>query len=434
MSNDNDNLMVLTGRIKPLKALPFALQQIIAMFITNLVPIMMIGGCVPLPSDQIVILSQNAMIVAGIATFIQATPIWKIGSGLPIYMGVSFTFIVPLSAIAAKHGYGAVLGAVIVGGLFEGVLGLSAKYWKKVISPIVSATVVTGIGLSLLSTAARSFGGGYVEDFGSLSHLLIGTITILTCVLWQVLIKGNKKQLSILIGVAAGYLTALILGEVKFTGFSDIRWFALPKILPYKPEVRIDAVISICIIYLVSATETMGDASAFASGALHRNVEPEEVSGALTADGFSSALAGLMGVSPVTSYSENIGMTIMTGVVNRSVARIGALIMIVCGLFPPIGVFIRTIPASVIGGVMLLVMGQILVSGFQMVSEAGFTTRNKLIASLSLAIGVGFTSSTEAGIWSEMPVAVQSVFSQNIVAVIFVMALFLNLVLPKNMD
>ena len=425
--------MVLTGRIRPLKALPFALQQIIAMFITNLVPIMMIGGCVPLPSDQIIILSQNAMIVAGIATFIQATPIWKIGSGLPIYMGVSFTFIVPLSAIAAKHGYGAVLGAVIVGGLFEGVLGLSAKYWRKVISPIVSATVVTGIGLSLLSTAARSFGGGYVEDFGSLSNLLIGTVTIVTCVLWQVLVKGNRKQLSILIGVAAGYLTALILGEVKFSGFSDIRWFAFPKILPYKPEVRIDAVISICIIYLVSATETMGDASAFAGGALHRHVAPEEVSGALTADGFSSALAGLMGVSPVTSYSENIGMTIMTGVVNRSVARIGALIMIVCGLFPPIGSFIRTIPASVIGGVMLIVMGQILVSGFQMVSEAGFTTRNKLIASLSLAVGVGFTSSTEAGIWSEMPVAVQSVFSQNIVAVIFVMALFLNLVLPKEM-
>lgn len=429
-------LRELKDRISPFKALPFSLQQILAMFVTNIVPIGIVAAAASpaLSQSEILVLVQNAMIAAGIATFIQSTPIWKLGSGLPIFMGVSFTFVVPMTVVAAKHGYGAVVGTVLVGGIFEGVLGLTARYWKKIIAPIVSAVVVTGIGLSLLSTAARSFGGGYVQDFGSVPNLVIGVVTLLVCLLWQVFTKGTKKQISILVGLAAGYITALFFGKVDLSNLTEGGWFALPKLLPYSPVFRFDAIISICIIYLVSATETMGDASALVSGTLHRDITPEEVSGALTADGFGSALGGLLGVTPVTSYSENVGLTIMTGVVNRNVARIGALIMILCGLFPPIGQFVRSIPTSVIGGVLLMVLGQILVSGFQMIAEAGFTPRNKLIVSLSLAMGVGFTASTEAGIWNEFPVAVQSIFAQNVVSVIFVIAMLLNLLLPKHME
>ena len=429
-------LCELKGRVNPLKALPFSLQQILAMFVTNIVPIGIVAAAASpaLSQGEILVLVQNAMIAAGIATFIQSTPIWKLGSGLPIFMGVSFTFVVPMTVVAAKYGYGAVVGTVLAGGVFEGILGLTARYWKKIIAPIVSAVVVTGIGLSLLSTAARSFGGGYVQDFGSVPNLVIGIVTLLACLLWQVFMKGTKKQISILAGLAAGYITALLFGKVNLSNLTEGGWFALPKLLPYSPVFRFDAIISICIIYLVSATETMGDASALVSGTLHREITPEEVSGALTADGFGSALGGLLGVTPVTSYSENVGLTIMTGVVHRNVARIGALIMILCGLFPPIGQFVRTIPTSVIGGVLLMVLGQILVSGFQMISEAGFTSRNKLIVSLSLAMGVGFTASTEAGIWNEFPVAVQSIFAQNVVSVIFVIAMLMNLLLPKHME
>lgn len=429
-------LRELRGRVSLFKALPFSLQQILAMFVTNIVPIGIVAAAASpaLSRSETLVLVQNAMIAAGIATFIQSTPIWKLGSGLPIFMGVSFTFVVPMTVVAAKHGYGAVVGTVLAGGVFEGILGLTARYWKKIIAPIVSAVVVTGIGLSLLSTAARSFGGGYVQDFGSVPNLVIGLVTLLVSLLWQVFIKGTKKQISILVGLAAGYITALLFGKVDLSNLTEGGWFALPKLLPYSPVFRFDAIISICIIYLVSATETMGDASALVSGSLHREITPEEVSGALAADGFGSALGGLLGVTPVTSYSENVGLTIMTGVVNRNVARIGALIMILCGLFPPIGQFVRSIPTSVIGGVLLMVLGQILVSGFQMIAEAGFTPRNKLIVSLSLAMGVGFTASTEAGIWNEFPVAVQSIFAQNVVSVIFVIAMLLNLLLPKHME
>ena len=432
----NNPLYELKGKVNPLKVIPFSLQQILAMFVTNLVPISIVtAAAVPeVPQDMILVLVQNAMIAAGIATFLQATPIGRLGSGFPIFMGVSFTFAVPLTAIAAKHGYGTVVGCVLAGGVFEGLLGLTAKYWKRVIAPIVSAVGVRSIGISLLSTAARSFGGGYAEDFGSVPNLITGVVTLLVCLLWQIFMKGSRKQLSILMGLVAGYVTALLFGQVDLTHLTEGGWVALPRILPETPVFRFDAILSICIIYLVSATETIGDASALASGALHRQAEPREISGALTADGFGSAIGGLFGVTPVTSYSENVGLTIMTGVVNRNVARVGAAVMILCGLFPPVGQFVRTVPTPVIGGVLLMVIGQIVVSGFQMISEAGFTERNKLIASLSLAVGIGFTASTETGIWDNFPVVVQSIFAQNVVSVTFVIALILNLVLPKRMS
>ena len=432
---NSDPLRQLNGKVSVLKAFPFALQQILAMFVTNIVPIGLVTAAVSpsLPREEILVLVQNAMIAAGLATLIQSMGIWKLGSGLPIFMGVSFAFIVPLTAVAAKYGYGAVIGTVLAGGVFEGVLGLTARYWKRIISPIVSSVVVTGIGLSLLSTAARSFGGGYEQDYGSVPNLIIGVVTLLSCLVWQVRMKGMKKQISILVGLAAGCLTALLFGKMDLSGLTEAGWFTLPKLLPYAPVFRWDAIVSICIIYLVSATETMGDVTALVSGAFRREATPEEVSGALTADGFSSALSGLFGVTPVTSYSENVGLTILTGVVNRRVAWIGALIMILCGLFPPVGLFIRSIPESVIGGVLLIVLGQILVSGFQMIAQLGFTPRNKMIVSLSLAMGIGFSASTEAGIWDAFPVFIQSIFAQNIVSVVFVTALIMDLLLPKKM-
>lgn len=428
--------MKLDGRVNLVRALPYALQQILAMFVTNLVPIWTIGTMSQpaLTHSQLLSLAQSAMVIAGIATFIQATPIWKIGANLPIFMGVSFTFIVPLASIASKYGYGAVIGSVLVGGAFEGILGLTAKYWKKMISPIVSATVVTGIGLSLLSVAARNFGGGYVEDFGSVPNLTIGSVTFVVSILWSVLTRGRKRQLSILIGLIAGYITALMFGKVDFSEMHGVGIFALPKILPFKPVFRSDAILSACIIYVVSATETLGDVSALVSGALHREVSSEEVRGALSADGFGSMLGGFFGVPPVTSYSENVGLTILTKVINKNVARVGAAILVISGLFPPIAAFMQTIPSAVMGGILLVVLGQILVSGFQMISETGFTARNKLIVALSLAIGIGFTASTEAGIWESFPVLLRSIFEQNVVAIIFVIAFLLNLILPQNLD
>ena len=435
-SGKRDMLYTLEGNPGVRLVLPFSIQHILTMFVTNMVPIGIIAASASpaLTDAEIFNLIQSAMIASGIATFIQVTPIGILGSGLPVFMGVSFTFVVPLSVIAAKYGYGAVTGTVLIGGLFEGLLGLTVRYWRNVMAPVVSAVVVTGIGLSLLGTAARSFGGGYTEDFGSLHNIFIGAVTLLACLLWMVLMKGGKKQLSILVGLTAGYVTALLFGKIELCGLTADGWFALPKLLPYHPVFRFDAIISVSIIYLVSATETLGDASALAAGALRRELTAKETTGVLTIDGFGSVLSGCLGGTPVTSYSENIGLTIMTEVVNRNVARAGAIIMMIAGSSPPVGRFFGTVPKPVIGGILIMVLGQILVSGVEMIAEAGFTTRNKLITAISLSVAIGFTASTEADIWSHFPVAIQSIFSQNVVAVIFITALVLNLILPKSLD
>lgn len=436
MYDSTTRLNTLEGNPGFRRVFPFALQQVLAMFVTNLVPIgLIIAAAVPaLSQEESMHLVQTMMIAAGLATILQATPIWKIGSGLPIFMGASFTFAIPLAAIAAKHGYGAVTGTVLAGGLLEGALGLTVRYWKKLVAPIVSAVVVTGIGLSLFASAARSFGGGYAEDFGSLPNILIGTVTMAVCLIWEVKAKGTKKQFAILAGMIAGYVTALLLEKVDLRALHVSGWFSLPKILPYKPVFHLDAIISVGIIYLVSATETLGDCAAFTAGVLHREPSREEVTGVLMLDGLGSFLSGLLGGTPVTSYSENIGLSIMTGVANRNVARCGGILLVLAGLFPPVAGFMGTVPKPVIGGVLMIVMGQIMVSGIEMIAAAGFNSRNKLITAISLSVAIGFTTSTEAGIWSSFPVAVQSVFSQNVVAVIFIIAILLNLVLPKSID
>ena len=199
-----NNIYQLEGRVPVAKAIPFGLQHILAMFVANLTPITIIAGAAGLSQAEVAILLQNAMLVAGIATLIQLYPVWKIGSGLPIVMGVSFTFVTVLSTVAVNYGYPAVMGAVLVGGIFEGTIGLFAKYWRKIISPVVAASVVTAIGFSLFTVGARSFGGGYVEDFGSAQNLLLGTITLIVCLAWNIFAKGYLKQLSVLAGLIVG--------------------------------------------------------------------------------------------------------------------------------------------------------------------------------------------------------------------------------------
>lgn len=432
-SNVN-NIYQLDGRVPIVKAIPFGIQHILAMFVANLTPITIIAAAGGLVQDEIAILLQNAMFVAGIATLIQLYPVWRIGSKLPIVMGVSFTFVTVLSTIAVNYGYPAVIGAVLIGGIFEGTLGLLAKYWRKMISPIVAASVVTAIGFSLFTVGARSFGGGYVEDFGSLENLFLGTITLVTCLVWNCMAKGYRKQLSVLVGLIVGYVVAIFMGKVDLSVIFADGLIALPKLLPYKPEFNMGAIFSVCIIYLVSAAETIGDTSAMVATGLNREITDKEISGSLACDGYASAISSLFGCPPVTSFSQNVGLIAMTKVVNRFTIMTGAVCMIIAGLLPPVGNFFASLPESVLGGCTIMMFGTILTSGMQMVAKAGFNQRNITIAALSLSIGIGFTTASEIGLWHAFPEVVQSVFAANVVAVVFVTSIILNLVLPKNMD
>lgn len=430
------NIYKLDGRVPIGKAIPFGLQHILAMFVSNLAPITMIAGAakVPVTGAELGMLLQNAMFAAGIATMIQLYPLWKIGSRLPVVMGVSFTFVTVLSTISANYGYPAVIGAVLIGGLFEGTLGLFAKYWRKIISPIVAASVVTAIGFSLFTVGARSFGGGYATDFGSVSNLLLGLITLATCLLWNMFAKGYLKQLSVLAGLIVGYIVAIFMGKVDLSMIMSGGIVALPHLLPIKPEFHAGAIMSACIIFLVSAAETIGDTSALVAGGLGREITGEEISGSLACDGYGSFISGLFGCPPVTSFSQNVGLVAMTKVVKRFTIMTGAVAMILAGLFPPIGNFFASLPQSVLGGCTIMMFGTILTSGMQMIANCGFTQRNITIVAMALSIGIGFTTTSESGIWAEFSPVVQSVFSANVVAVVFVVAIIMNLILPKNME
>lgn len=430
------NIYKLDGRVPIGKAIPFGLQHILAMFVSNLAPITMIAGAakVPVTGAELGMLLQNAMFAAGIATMIQLYPLWKIGSRLPVVMGVSFTFVTVLSTISANYGYPAVIGAVLIGGLFEGTLGLFAKYWRKIISPIVAASVVTAIGFSLFTVGARSFGGGYVTDFGSMSNLLLGLITLATCLLWNMFAKGYLKQLSVLAGLIVGYVVAIFMGKVDLSMIMSGGIIALPHLLPIKPEFHAGAIMSACIIFMVSAAETIGDTSALVAGGLGREITGEEISGSLACDGYGSFISGLFGCPPVTSFSQNVGLVAMTKVVNRFAIMTGAAAMILAGLFPPIGNFFASLPQSVLGGCTIMMFGTILTSGMQMIANCGFSQRNITIVAMALSIGIGFTTTSESGIWAGFSPVVQSVFSANVVAVVFVVAIIMNLILPKDME
>lgn len=430
----NNNLYKLDGKVPILKAIPFGLQHILAMFVANLAPITLIGVASGLEQGQITVLLQNAMFVAGIATIIQLYPIWKIGAKLPIVMGVSFTFVTILSYVGVTYGYPTAIGAIIVGGLIEGGLGLLAQYWRKIVTPVVAASVVTSIGFSLLSVGTRSFGGGYSETFGSAQNLFLGCITLISCLVFNILAKSYWKQLSVLFGLVVGYIVACFMGVVDLSQIFAQGFFALPKFMPFIPKFNLGAIVAVSIIFLVSAAETIGDSTAVASSGLNREITEREITGAISCDGFSSVISGLFGCPPITSFSQNVGLVNMTKIVNRFTIFTGALFMILAGLFPPIANFFSSLPESVLGGCTIMMFGNIMVSGIEMISKAGFNQRNVTIVALSLAVGLGFTSATEIDIWRIFPQMIQDIFAGNCVAVVFIVSIILSILLPNEME
>ena len=423
----------LDGRVPLKQALPFGLQHILAMFVANITPIIILAGVVGIDKGISASLIQNCMIIAGIGTLVQLYPIWRIGSRLPIVMGISFTFLSLAIVIASTQGMGTLMGAVIIGGLVEGCLGLFPNKWTKLIPHIVAATVVAAIGFSLLPIGANSFAGGQgAADFGSAQNWIVGSITMLVCLVTLVFGKNTVRSLSILIGLFVGYILAICMGMVNFDNVSEVPIVALPTFMPFKPEFQLDAILAVICIFFVSATETIGDTSALCAGALGRGVKNKEMGASVACDGFVSSISGLFGCTPITSFSQNVGLTAISKVVNRFTIATGAAILILCGLFPPIGAILATIPQCVLGGCTIMMFGSIVFASFGMMARCGFSQRNMIITSLSLSIGLGFTSAPD--MFNIFPEIVKTVFAQNCVAVVFLCAVILNLVLPNDMD
>ena len=428
-----DNIYSLDGKVPLLQSIPFGLQHVLAMFVANIAPIMIVTGACGLTTQEMASLIQTAMIMAGIGTMVQLFTVWKLGAKLPIVMGISFTFVSVFCYVGPQWGYEAVIGAVIVGGIIEGLLGLFAKYWRGIIAPIVSACVVTAIGFSLLSVGANSFAGGVgTADFGSTQNWILGTITLVACILFNVFAKGHLKQLSVLFGLVVGYIVALCMGKVDLSSLEGVALVALPKIMPYKPVFNINAIISVVMIFLVSATETIGDTSAMTNTVLGREASESEISGSLACDGLISSVSACFGCMPITSFSQNVGLLAMTKVVNRYTIATGAGILLLAGIFPAFGAVLATLPEAVLGGCTIMMFGNIVISGLQMIGDCGFTQRNITIAALSLSIGLGFTQVPD--MFNIFPALVRTIFAENCVAVVFLAAIIMNLIMPQEKE
>ena len=455
----------LDGR-PPLKvAIPLGLQHVLAMFVGNLTPLLIITAACGIEAggDLQVALLQNAMLIAGIVTLVQVFTIGPVGGKLPIVMGTSSGFIGVCQSVAGVMGngivaYGSIMAACFIGGLFETVLGSFLKPLRKFFPSVVTGTVVLSIGLSLIGVGISSFGGGSsAKDYGSLENLFVGFVVLIVIIVLKHGTKGFTSFSSILIGIIVGYILVSIMAMVLPTTFTYVddtgatveatkawvlnwdkvaqaKWFAVPALMPVKWVFDARAIVPILIMFIVTAVETVGDISGVIEGGMSREATDSELSGGVVCDGIGSTLAALFGVLPNTSFSQNVGLVAMTKVVNRFTIMTGAVCMILAGLLPPIGNFFASLPDSVVGGCTIMMFGSILTSGVQMIASCGFSQRNITIVSLSLAVGIGFTTASESGIWDIFPSIIQSVFAENVVAVVFIISIVLSCILPENMD
>ena len=386
-----------TNKKLPLgQSIPLGIQHVLAMFAGNITVPIIIAGIFGQTPEEKIFLIQMSLFVAGVATIIQTVGYGKIGSRLPIIQGTSFAFI-PVMAPFAKVGLGAVFTAAFIGGIFQMWIGKILKPIRHLFPPLVTGIVVLMIGVSLLKVGFMYAGGGgwllnnKPEVFGNSNHLII-SFTVLIVALWANLKgKGMVSSASILIGMVAGYIVAMMMGMVNYGKIAGADWFAFPMPLQYGIDFVPGAIILMLFMAVVTTIETIGDISATTMGGANREATDKELSGGIMADGLGTAFGSLFNAMPNTSYSQNAGLVAFTGVISRHVGTIAGVILILMGLFPKLGGIIAAMPESVIGGAAIIMFGLITSAGIKLVAQSEMNQRNLLILGLSLSFGIGMS-------------------------------------------
>ena len=449
----------LNGKMPLKQAIPLGLQHVLAMFVGNLTPLLIITGACGIASGEFAALQlhllQNAMLVAGLVTLVQLFAIGPVGGNVPIIMGTSSGFIGVFQSVTKTMGggllaYGAIMGASIIGGLFEGVLGFFLKPLRKFFPSVVTGTVVLSIGLSLISVGINSFGGGNTAvDFGSMENLLLAIFVLAMILFFKHGTKGFTSSSSILLGIICGYIAAFIMGLVlpttgvtadgveytkawvlNWDKVANAAWFELPRIMPVKPIFDLRAILPVMIMFIVTAVETIGDISGVMEGGLGREATDKELSGGVICDGVGSSFAALFGVLPNTSFSQNVGLVAMTKVVNRFALATGAIFLILCGLCPKLAALVSMMPQSVLGGAAVMMFSSIVISGIQLITKEPLNGRNLSIVAVALGVGYGMGANT--GILAQTPQAIQLIFGGSGIVPAALVAILLNIILPKE--
>ena len=419
------------------QAAPLGLQHVLAMFASNVTPSIIVAGAAGLQfgGAEQVYLIQMAMLFAGIATLFQTIGFGPVGARLPIMQGTSFAFVGVLAGIAATQGLGVALTSCIIGGLIHFALGSVIANIRYLFPPLVTGLVILAIGLYLVPVGIKYAAGGAAdfqmaaESFGSLMHWTVALTVIVVALGFKFITKGILSNAAILLGLIAGYLVAFMFGMVNFAAVDKASWVTGLQTLPYGFEFNLGAVIGVTLVSIVSAVETVGDTSATAKAGAGREATDGEISGATYADGLGTAVAGFFGGLPNTSFSQNVGIVGMTGIMSRHVVTIAGAIMVICGLVPKIGAIIASMPLPVLGGGVIVMFGMVAAAGLNVLSEIKMSRRNMIIIALSLSIGLGFNLVPSAvqylpGIWKTL--------ATSAVAPTAFLAIILNQILPEE--
>ena len=419
------------------EAIPLGLQHVLAMFASNVPPSVIVAGAAGLAfggAEQIYLI-QMAKLFAGVATLFQTLGMGPVGARLPIMQGTSFAFVAVLAGVAATQGLGVALTACVIAGIIHFLLGSVIGSLRWMFPPLVTGLVILAIGLYLIPVGIKYAAGGAAdfqmaaESFGSLKHWSVALCVIIVALLCKFLSSGLISNAAVLIGIIAGYLLAFANGMVNFAPVGGASWFAGLQPFPYGFEFSLGAVIGVTLVSIVSAIETVGDASATTKAGAGREATDEEISGATYADGLGTAVAGVFGGLPNTSFSQNVGIVGMTGIMSRHVVTIAGIIMIICGLIPKIGAIVASMPLPVLGGGVIVMFGMVASAGMNVLGEIKMTRRNMVIIALSLSVGLGLNL---------VPSAVQylpgivKVLATSAVAPPALVAVVLNLILPDE--
>jgi len=428
-------------------AIPLGIQHVLAMFVSNVTPAIIVCGAagIGFGSDQgalgfpdMTYMIQMSMLFAGIATLFQTIGIGPVGSRLPIVQGTSFAFIpimIPAVAGAGVGGLAGLLTGVMLGGVFHFCLGFFIGKIRFALPPLVTGLIVLMIGLALVRVGIQYAAGGVplmgTEAFGSLEKWTPALVVVVVTLAVKFFMRGFAAVAAVLIGIIAGYLVAMVMGQVSFASMGRAGWFTVPT--PFHWGFHLDwaIVIGMCFMAIVSAIETVGDTSGITKGGAGREATDKEISGATFADGLGTAVAGVFGGLPNTSFSQNVGLVAMTGVMSRHVVTFGAIFLIVCGLIPKVGAFINTVPINVLGGGVIVMFGMVCASGVSMLADVTWNRRNMVIFAVSLSVGLGLQ--LEPSALQHVGRTLQILLTSGLLPAAGI-AVILNLILPEHLS
>ncbi len=436
-----------------IKAIPLGIQHVLAMFVSNVTPAIIVAGAAgfgfgseagAMGFPDMSYMIQMSMLFAGVATLLQTITLGPVGAALPIVQGTSFAFLpimIPLVAGKGVDALGALYGGVILGGIFHAFLGTFIGKIRFALPPLVTGLVVMMIGLALVKVGIQYAAGGVpakmsgAAEYGSLLNWLAALVVIFVTLGLKFFTRGMLAISAVLIGILVGYIYALAMGMLTVQGIAD-NWrfaksFALPELFRYGFEFSAAALIGFCLMAFVSAVETVGDVSGITKGGAGREATDKEISGATYADGIGTAIAGFFGGLPNTSFSQNVGLIAMTGVMSRHVVTIGAIFLIIAGLVPKFGAIIRTIPIEVLGGGVIVMFGMVVAAGISMLSDVDWNRRNMVIFAIALSVGLGLQ--LEPGAVQYLPDTLRILMTSGLLPAALI-AIVLNLILPQELS